>query len=449
HCGRRVKLVEDRTATFYEVLVTQVLDNFCDNRQIVQFYKITYFTKYKNVEWTTSKLEFDITKGDFLSRECGCYDVICYKNGKDCSAWYNSIHETGWRLGRFAVSGGTGLNSTNFGKFLYVNNLPALLSAESKSIATFIKFAKENKVNNALEYLSRYELTPQIEYLIKLGFTKLAIEFLKGRVLFAPTRFKLSENNIIKFLGCPDKNYFKKLPKKVSSEDLAYSNVVKQKFGIEIFDSNYAKYKTFLKYRNGALDEIEKYTSFKTVLNYYETQKTKEKSILDFLIDYRDYIYAASTLKLNLNDTAILKPRDFRSMHDRTCAALANLQDKRRNEPFKAAMKEYHLNFEDETYKIIIPNKIADVVDEGRNNNNCVGGYVNKIIDRRSIIVFVRDKKELEKSLVTVEIDPATFKIIQVRARSNSAAPDEVTNFLNTYAQKVLEKQRPKTARAS
>ncbi|MEG1520736.1 MAG: hypothetical protein RR458_07075, partial [Clostridia bacterium] len=98
HCGRRVKLVEDRTATFYEVLVTQVLGNFCDNRQIVQFYKITYFTKYKNVEWTTSKLEFDITKGDFFGGGISAFDVQCYKNGVDCRSWYKPSYELDWRL---------------------------------------------------------------------------------------------------------------------------------------------------------------------------------------------------------------------------------------------------------------------------------------------------------------------------------------------------------------
>ena len=60
--------------------------------------------------------------------------------------------------------------------------------------------------------------------------------------------------------------------------------------------------------------------------------------------------------------------------------------------------------FEDDEYITVFPKTKQDFIVEGQKQNNCVGGYVDYVLDNRRIVIFIRRKDNIEKPLVTCDI---------------------------------------------
>lgn len=60
--------------------------------------------------------------------------------------------------------------------------------------------------------------------------------------------------------------------------------------------------------------------------------------------------------------------------------------------------------FEYGNYKILIPTKGQDLVDEGAKMHHCVGGYVNSIIENSCYICFVRHKDKPDIPYITCQV---------------------------------------------
>lgn len=57
-------------------------------------------------------------------------------------------------------------------------------------------------------------------------------------------------------------------------------------------------------------------------------------------------------------------------------------------------------------FAIIMPKTANDMVDEGQRLNHCVSSYIDKVINKDCVVVFMREKKSLEESYLTIEILP-------------------------------------------
>ena len=62
------------------------------------------------------------------------------------------------------------------------------------------------------------------------------------------------------------------------------------------------------------------------------------------------------------------------------------------------------LHFENEKYCVVFPTCGNDLVQEGIKQSNCVGGYVDRVVNGNTYVVFVRDKSNVNKSLITCEV---------------------------------------------
>ena len=90
--------------------------------------------------------------------------------------------------------------------------------------------------------------------------------------------------------------------------------------------------------------------------------------------------------------------------------------------------------FSTKSYSIIAPKAAKDVINEGRMQRNCVGSYVNSIISGRSIILFLRETKSIDKSLVTIEISPKDFSIRQKYMACNKPITNKnILNFIEKW----------------
>ena len=105
------------------------------------------------------------------------------------------------------------------------------------------------------------------------------------------------------------------------------------------------------------------------------------------------------------------------------------------------------VELEDEEYVVVKPETPYDLVVEGTTLGHCVGGYINKVVDRKTNIMFIRKIQDPTKPLFTVEI-LSNGVIEQIHGRYNSNIDDKkvveeepnLTKFVATWVkEKKLE----------
>ena len=97
---------------------------------------------------------------------------------------------------------------------------------------------------------------------------------------------------------------------------------------------------------------------------------------------------------------------------------------------------------EENDYFIMIPKTISDFKYEGVMQNHCVytNGYCLDVIDRCSIIVFLR--KEKDTPFVTIEYDYDTFEVRQAFRKGNQPIPTDLYEFVKKLGEQLHYEMR-------
>jgi hypothetical protein len=113
----------------------------------------------------------------------------------------------------------------------------------------------------------------------------------------------------------------------------------------------------------------------------------------------RDYLSKCNALEMEMNATDLVnhyglvcEMYDLRK-DEMTAKTLQQIKD---NNPM--------LQFEFGDYKVVVPTTVEEFKEEGKNNRNCVGGYVDYVVKGSRFVVFIRNKNNLDESLVTCDI---------------------------------------------
>ena len=96
----------------------------------------------------------------------------------------------------------------------------------------------------------------------------------------------------------------------------------------------------------------------------------------------------------------------------------------------KAARELAWIDREEKGYFILVPKTIDDFKLEGATQHNCVFKlrYYQAVIDKRSVIVFLRQKKDLP--YVTIEFDYETFRVRQALGKYNKKLDPELYEYI-------------------
>ena len=86
--------------------------------------------------------------------------------------------------------------------------------------------------------------------------------------------------------------------------------------------------------------------------------------------------------------------------------------------------------------QIFVPECVADLAMEGINLHNCIGTYVDRIIEGRTMVFFVRKTDDPTASYVAFEY--CNGEVIQLRGDYNKAVEDtKVINFVDAFAERL------------
>ena len=95
------------------------------------------------------------------------------------------------------------------------------------------------------------------------------------------------------------------------------------------------------------------------------------------------------------------------------------------------------LTFEHGNLQVVIPTSPQDLIREGDRQRNCVGGYVNTVLEGRSYVVFVRHKDNLDKNYITCEVQTNGYINQFYLAGNNWVRTDEDRQFRELFAEHI------------
>lgn len=157
----------------------------------------------------------------------------------------------------------------------------------------------------------------------------------------------------------------------------------------------------------------------------------------------------AEELGYNMKDKAVLFPRELEDKHDDLAEMIKVKHDNEKEQQYKKripGMKELY-NYETKKYKIIVPENLKAIVEEGKNLHHCVGSYVKSVMNGETDILFIRKKGEEDQSYYTMEVK--NMEIAQYRGaynnRHNNPVPEEIHQFVKGF-KKVIERRARKKA---
>ncbi len=193
-------------------------------------------------------------------------------------------------------------------------------------------------------------------------------------------------------------------------------------------------------YNETYLREALNHVTFERILNYLEKQSMKFQAIRIDLGLYADYIHDCMKLNINLNDKSVLFPGDLSQMH-------INLSNQIRYKGNEKLEKRYHkrykklldgYSYQDDTYSIVVPDKVTDLIREGEVQHICVGMYVERVAKGETDVVYIRKNTALDASFCTMEIRNGA--IVQVRAKHNEKPPADTMEFVEKFRREKLGK---------
>lgn len=101
-------------------------------------------------------------------------------------------------------------------------------------------------------------------------------------------------------------------------------------------------------------------------------------------------------------------------------------------------MSDYR--YQNEGYIVLTPKSVKCLIDETEYQRNYLIYYIMEIINGNKTVIFMRDKKERNKPLVTILINRVDGTIEQAKGRCNRSLSEKECDFIEKYAkEKKLE----------
>lgn len=363
-----------------------------------------------------------------------------YKAGYDLTPWCNGYRPVfdRWKYNFTADMSGV----------LYQRNLSDTLKDTPWAYSQLEAFSGIASFSGVATFLSAYIKRPKIEHLIKMKLYRLVSGIIYGGYSYSALQaINFNGENMRAILGI-DRPYFPLLRELNPSIDQLH--LIRQLLQADHKPST-EQIKWFIasKISNAdAAKELLAHMSVHKLQRYVEQQFAPEDEAalkrVDYykmntlITDYHDYLCMCKELQYDVKNSFILFPRELKAAHD---SVAKTLKDKRTAEHEKAIAGSFdewqkRYQYQSKELMMIPPHSAKEIVDEGAALHHCVRLYVKNVAEKKSVILFVRNVDEPDKSLCTVEVKDG--QVTQARGFDNEEPPAQITAFIEQWKQRVL-----------
>ncbi|WP_010497780.1 PcfJ domain-containing protein [Paenibacillus elgii] len=165
---------------------------------------------------------------------------------------------------------------------------------------------------------------------------------------------------------------------------------------------------------------------------YFECDVSQGLSSSVAIQQYDDYIRMATEMEYERFDRY---PKFLKTIHDIVSRNYKIKLDEIELKQWRLVCEEnkkFEYTYND--YKIFPPSEPDELIKEGNILGHCVGSYVNKVRKRLSTILFLREKEDIEKPLVTIEV--IGNRITQVQGKMRLPIDNQEKNAIKKFAER-------------
>lgn len=306
----------------------------------------------------------------------------------------------------------------------------------------------ENNGNKAdvYRYLKLYKQYQSVEYLAKLGLTKLVRELTHHVPYNVSVNMNGKSLKEILKVGKERVEQLRQLNAGFSGHELVVEMeqanlhvpteellAIKEKLGLPTL-------KELVPYVS--VEGNKKMGTLRKITKYLQSHSDKPSSTFSI---WGDYIKFARELGYPMDREFTIFPRNLMEAHDVAAERWEEATAKERRESRKRLeleteelLKEQrsHYFLEGEDYFITAPDKLLDILKEGSMLRHCVGSYLESVAKGKTVILFLREKKNPTKPFFTIEVKEGELR--QCRGLKNSDPPSEVEEFVQKFKERKL-----------
>lgn len=361
--------------------------------------------------------------------------IVLNKNatGSYCSLYYNQYARgRGWVMnyeGGVFDNKGNPANRREFPGFLYDNGIEEAFknTAYERWTRLFGQMAASGvkaDYNRLMASRDGQNLMDVIEMLFKGRFRKLLLETSEDISIWSGGYcgiLRITGSSIDDVFGIGDRQKINRIRDKNGGTEMVKWMRWSELRNIKISDK---VLEWFLANNLGSVDInwASCRMSPEQLMNYIERQRKesyKGKSVKSVISQYEDYMKMCQKLEKDTTDEMVYRPRELKRRHDEAVAELeqreAELKADEYSRRFPEAEKvlkeiKERYEYENDTYMIMVPNRIVEIVAEGRALHHCAGNtdrYFDRIAQRETYICFLRKKAEPQVAYYTIEVEPS------------------------------------------
>ena len=331
---------------------------------------------------------------------------------------------------------------------LYQRNLSDTLKDTPWAYSQLEAFSDIASFSGVATFLSAYIKRPKIEHLIKMKLYCLVSGIIYGGYSYSALQaINFNGENMRAILGI-DRPYFPLLRELDPSIDQLH--LIRQLLQADHKPST-EQIKWFIANRISNADATKgllAHMSVHKLQRYVERQFAPDDeavlSRVDYhsmnavITDYHDYLRMCKELQYDVKNSFVLFPHMLKDAHD---SAAKTLRDRHTAEQEKAIADSFdewqkRYQYQSKELMMIPPHSAKEIADEGAALHHCVRHYVKKVAEKESVILFVRNVDEPDKSLCTVEVRDG--QVVQTRGFDNEDPPAKIKAFIERWKRQVL-----------
>lgn len=344
--------------------------------------------------------------------------VICNKNGVPMRAYYYATYKQTiprW-IGGGLASVSRGYFSNYYDGKVYGKTMPSLLNNELQRTGIWEYYRRKGAVEPE-RFLRAVQEKPYLEKIAKVGLSTLFDEQ-AYRYYYGEDDIKIdtTQTSLTKMLGV-NAQQLKRMRACNSGRQiwlwLRYEKSSEHSISDKVMAwlcSHDLTPKDF--------KFIREKMSMEQIYNYVNRQMRETgMQLKEVLNTWSDYLSMARRLNLDTDDAIIYRVRKLKQRHDELVEICNEKADAIRAgeilelfpniEKVMAGLKAKYA-FSDDKYTVIVPDKIEDILLEGRTLHHCVSDdkYWERIATNESYVMFLRRTESPDKAYYTLEVEP-------------------------------------------
>lgn len=461
------KIEDEDLIKFYQTLSSGNIkraEELVEHERINPFRDRFSILRY-SIIYDRNKQEFKIVFGTRFIIEIDYMEnyILHYSPIKDKLTLYNRESTVDWKQvrKRATISNSVGGMYDFLSKQVMIHNEKDNFSLYGMMIkkidnSWYVK-NPENNIN-IIEYICSTPVLDKIQSLTVIGLEKLAkdifVEFRNKQnsesyenVLYIKRKFgiDLRETKVMKMLGVDKQLLALMVEENIGANNLTELKVLynkinnnikmlKQTFEVIKVEQivNFNNFIDNLYKFNYILDDLSEYKPIK--LAFYLARKTRDYQGIESVVTSLQLLYDYVRISKALEVKPFVYPSSLKREHDLASFNHKVIIDEAMTENFTKSVEqeEYkELKLEDKEYSIVVPEKPEELRIEGGMLSHCVGQYIKDVIDRSTMVVFLRKTREITTPFYTIEVKRG--RVWQVQGKSGARPKGTELDFLRKW----------------